>query len=38
LFNCLESAGKNSNTDPMRIIMDCMRSKLQMLNDVIITV
>ncbi len=38
LFNCLESAAGSTNTDPMRIIMDRMRSKLQMLNDVIITV
>ena len=38
LFNCFESAGDNTSTDPMRIIMDCMRAKLQKLNDVIITV
>jgi hypothetical protein len=38
LSNCFERAKNDSSTDPMRIIMDCMRSKLQMLNDVIITV
>jgi len=38
LFNCFENVGNSTNTDPMRIIMDCMRAKLQMLNDVIITV
>lgn len=38
LSSCFESTENDSNTDPMRIIMNCMRSKLQMLNDVIITV
>lgn len=38
LFDCFEHIGNDTCTDPMRIIMDCMRSKLQMLNDVIITV
>lgn len=38
LTNCFERAGNNTSTDPMRIIMDRLRSKLQMLNDVIITV
>jgi len=38
LFDCFENIGTRTSTDPMRIIMDCMRSKLQMLNDVIITV
>ena len=38
LFSCFEHAENTTCTDPMRIIMDCMRSKLQRLNDVIITV
>ncbi len=38
LSNCFENAGNNTNTDPMRIIMDCMRAKLHMIHDVIITV
>jgi hypothetical protein len=38
LFDCFENIGTKTSTDPMRIIMDCLRSKLQMLNDVIITV
>jgi hypothetical protein len=38
LVDCFERVGNGTSTDPMRIIMDCMRSKLQMLNDVIITV
>jgi hypothetical protein len=38
LSDCFENAGIDTVTDPMRIIMDCMRSKLQMLSDVIITV
>jgi hypothetical protein len=38
LSNCFEHAENDTCTDPMRIIMDCMRSKLQMLSDVIITV
>ena len=38
LFNCFENAGNSSDSDPMRVIMDCMRAKLQMINDVIITV
>ena len=38
LYNCLDRAESETSTDPMRIIMNCMRSKLQMLNDVIITV
>jgi hypothetical protein len=39
LCNCFECAdSSDTSTDPMRIIMNCMRSKLQMLNDVIITV
>ena len=38
LSNCFEHAGSDASTDPMRIIMECMRSKLQMLSDVIITV
>lgn len=38
LSNCFERSGSEASTDPMRIIMECMRSKLQMLNDVIITV
>jgi hypothetical protein len=38
LSNCFEHSGNHTSTDPMRIIMECMRSKLQMLNDVIITV
>jgi hypothetical protein len=38
LTDCFERTGNDTSTDPMRIIMDCMRSKLQMLNDVIITV
>ena len=37
LFDCFESVGI-THTDPMRIIMDRMRVKLQMINDVIITV
>ena len=38
LINCFESVGNDTSTDPMRIIMERMRSKLQSLNDVIITV
>ena len=38
LFDCFEYAGNDTVTDPIRIIMDCMRLKLQTLNDVIITV
>jgi len=38
LYNCFDCADSDASTDPMRIIMNCMRSKLQMLNDVIITV
>jgi hypothetical protein len=38
LCDCFEHTGNNDSTDPMRIIMDCLRSKLRMLNDVIITV
>ena len=38
LANCFDCAEKGVSTDPMRIIMDRVRSKLQMLNDVIITV
>jgi hypothetical protein len=38
LFDCFERDGNDTSTDPLRIIMNCMRSKLQMLSDVIITV
>jgi hypothetical protein len=38
LIDCLAGADNHASTDPMRIIMECMRSKLQMVNDVIITV
>ena len=37
-FFFVVNTGNNDSTDPMRIIMDCLRSKLRMLNDVIITV
>lgn len=38
LSDCFRNMDGNSSTDPMRIIMDCVRAKLRMLNDVIITV
>ena len=38
LADCFESVGKNTSTDPMRIIMERMRSRIQSFNDVIITV
>ena len=38
LIDCFASVDNDTSTDPMRIIMERMRSKLQTLNDVIITV
>jgi hypothetical protein len=38
LSDCFDCTGDHASTDPMRIIMDRVRSKLQMLSDVIITV
>lgn len=37
LYDCLRNIDETT-TDPMRIILDCMRAKLRTLNDVIITV
>lgn len=37
LHDCFRNMDKTT-TDPMRIILDCMRAKLRIINDVIITV
>lgn len=37
LASCFDIAGNSTSTDPMRIIMDELRSQLQSSNDIIIT-
>jgi len=38
LLACFETVDNNSSTDPMRIIMDALRTRIQSLDDVIIAV
>jgi hypothetical protein len=38
LMSCFETVNSNTSTDPMRIIMDQLRTRTQSLNDTIITV
>lgn len=38
LVSCFDRVDNDTSTDPMRIIMDEMRSRLQSLNDMVITV
>ena len=38
LIDCFKNVGEHTSADPMRIIMERLRSTVQMLNDVIITV